>query len=57
MSSAAHPNGRSSLTAKVAAGLCFAIAAGLMIASLMYPSPARAAQKVAAGTAPLVAQR
>jgi hypothetical protein len=47
MTSAAHPNGRTGLVAKLAAGLCFAIAVGLLIASLLYPQPARAAHKAA----------
>lgn len=41
---AAHPNGKAGSAAKIAAFLCFAIAAGLMIASLVITEPAKAKQ-------------
>jgi hypothetical protein len=47
VSSTAHPDGKAGVVAKAAALLCFAIAAGLMIASLMTSQPAKATPKSA----------
>jgi hypothetical protein len=50
---AVHPSGRAGFAVKVAAFLCFAIAVGLMIASLATSSPARANSASGQSAAPM----